>query len=389
MKKILFVLLGLGFVFGSIAQNEKLETSPDPTGIKAISSGTFIDGKKQFCTRVKDQERTGTCWSFSTTSLVESQVYKNRLGAYDISEMFSVRNMYIEKAKNYVLRQGHAQFSEGALGHDLIRSIATYGTVTEQAYNGLANGEKVYDHEVMFKELNKYLDSTIKTKGRSLSAEWLPGYNKILDKYMGPLPESFSYNGQRYTPKSFAKNLLKFTADDYANITSFTHHPNYQSFVLEVPDNFSNGAYFNVPLNEMITVVENAVQSGFTVLWDTDVSNNGFNGKKGMAMNIKSTEDANLAFADPDFKEEAYDANKRQQLFENLTTQDDHLMHIVGIEKTKGGKTFFIVKNSWGEIGPYNGYVHVSAAYFAMNTISVVLPKAAISLGLREKMNAR
>ena len=386
MKRFLLVLLGFGMACSVIAQNEKLETSPDPTGIKAISGSGFVDGKKQFCTRVKDQERTGTCWSFSATSLVESQVYKNRLGAYDISEMFAVRNLYVEKAKNYVLRQGHAQFSEGALGHDLMRAIATYGTVTEQAYNGLAKGEKVYDHEMMFKALNKYLDSTLKTKSKTLSGDWLPGYNKILDQYMGPLPEVFLYNGQKFTPQTFAKNVLKFNADEYVNITSFTHHPMYQSFVLEVPDNFSNGSYFNIPLQEMIEMVKRAIASGYTVLWDTDVSNNGFNGKRGMALNIKSTENVDNAFANPDTKEEPYSATIRQQLFENLTTQDDHLMHIVGIEKSKEGKTFFIVKNSWGEVGPYGGYVHVSESYFAINTISLVVPKAALELGLREKM---
>ena len=206
---------------------------------------------------------------------------------------------------------------------------------------------------------------------------------------MGPLPQQFVYNTKKYTPQSFAKTSLKFNADDYVNITSFTHHPFYSPFILEVPDNFSNGAYFNIPLNEMIDVVKNAVNSGYTVLWDADVSNNGFNAKKGMAFNIKADENVNTAFANPDFKEEAYTQNTRQQLFENLTTQDDHLMHIVGIEKSKEGKTFFIVKNSWGETGPFGGYVHVSEAYFAMNTISLVVPKLALGLGLREKMGGR
>ena len=183
--------------------------------------------------------------------------------------------------------------------------------------------------------------------------------------------------------------IMKFNADDYVNITSFSHHPFYSPFILEVPDNFSNGAYFNIPLNDMIDVVKNAVNSGYTVLWDADVSNNGFNAKKGMALNIKADENVNTAFANPDFKEEAYTQNTRQQLFENLTTQDDHLMHIVGIEKSKEGKTFFIVKNSWGETGPVGGYVHVSEAYFAVNTISLVVPKAAVGVGLRERLNVK
>ena len=390
MKKSLLLIVAFCNAAILFAQDDKSQdVSPDASGVKAIAGESFTAAKKNSATKIKDQERTNTCWSFATTSLVESQVIKNKLGAYDLSEMFTVRNIYIEKAKNYILRQGHAQFSEGGLGHDVIRAYAEYGAVPDQVYNGLVNGEKVYDHQELYKELKKYLDSTLKTKGRPLSADWIPGFNKILDKNMGPLPQQFVYNTKKYTPQSFAKTSLKFNADDYVNITSFTHHPFYSPFILEVPDNFSNGAYFNIPLNEMIDVVKNAVNSGYTVLWDADVSNNGFNAKKGMALNIKADEIVNTAFANPDFKEEAYTQNTRQQLFENLTTQDDHLMHIVGIEKSKEGKTFFIVKNSWGETGPYGGYVHVSEAYFAMNTISLVVPKVAVGVGLREKLNVK
>ncbi len=390
MKKLLLLIVAFCNAAILFAQDDKSQdVSPDASGVKVISGESFTGAKKNSATKIKDQERTNTCWSFATTSLVESQAIKNKLGAYDLSEMFTVRNIYIEKAKNYVLRQGHAQFSEGGLGHDVIRAYAEYGAVPDQVYNGLVNGEKVYDHQELYKELKKYLDSTLKTKGRPLSADWIPGFNKILDKNMGPLPQQFVYNTRKYTPQSFAKTALKFNADDYVNITSFTHHPFYSPFILEVPDNFSNGAYFNIPLNEMIDLVKNAVNSGYTVLWDADVSNNGFNAKKGMALNIKADENVNTAFANPDFKEEAYTQNTRQQLFENLTTQDDHLMHIVGIEKSKEGKTFFIVKNSWGETGPYGGYVHVSEAYFAMNTISLVVPKLAVGVGLREKMGGK
>ena len=387
MKRLFLSVISVTTILFSFAQNDRLqEVSPDPTGVKAISGTDFIQGKKNSTTKIKDQERTGTCWSFSTTSLVESQTIKNKLGAFDLSEMFAVRNIYVEKAKNYMLRQGHAQFSQGGLGNDVIRSIATYGAMPETAYSGLISGEKVFDHEIMFKELKKYLDSALKTRGRPLSADWIPGYNKILDAHMGAIPEKFTYNNQRYTPETFAKTILKFNADDYINITSFTHHPFYKPFVVEVPDNFSNGSYYNLPLNEMITLVETAINNGYTVMWDTDVSNNGFDGKKGLALNLSSTESISSTTINADSKEMLWDQNSRQQLYENLTTQDDHLMHIVGIEKSKQGKTFFIVKNSWGEVGPYNGYVHVSESYFAINTISLVLPKAAVSAIVLDKL---
>lgn len=361
------------------------EVSPDPTGVQAASGNDFVNPKKNFNTGVKDQQRTSTCWSFSTTSLVESQTYKNRLGAYDLSEMFTVRNIYLEKAKNYILRQGHAQFSEGGLGHDLIRTYSIYGAVPEQAYSGMVSGMQLYDHEVMFKQLNKYVDSVVKSRNSGLKAEWIPGYQAILDNFMGPLPAKFNYNGKMYTPESFAKNVLQFKADDYVNITSFTHHPYYQSFILEVPDNFSNGAYYNLPLDEMIQLVNNAVSNGFTVLWDTDVSNAGFGGKNGYAMYLE----AGASASDPDAKEAAWSAATRQRLFENLTTQDDHLMHIVGLEKSKQGKTFFIVKNSWGDVGKYHGYLHASESYFAINTISLVVPKAAIPQALLDKLKLK
>jgi bleomycin hydrolase len=386
MKKF-FVLVAMTLaVYPLVAQpTGQSDVSPDPTGVQAASGIDFVNPKKNFTTGIKDQQRTGTCWSFSTTSLVESQTYKNRLGAYDLSEMFTVRNIYLEKAKNYILRQGHAQFSEGGLGHDLIRTYSIYGAVPEQAYSGMVKGMQLYDHEVMLKQLSKYVDSVVKSGGNGLKADWLPGFQAIMDQFMGPMPSKFNYNGKQYTPEIFARNVLQFKADEYINITSFTHHPYYQPFILEVPDNFSNGAYYNLPLNEMIQLVTNSVSNGFTVLWDTDVSNSGFSGKSGYAMFPEAGASAN----EPDAKEAAWDAATRQRLFENLTTQDDHLMHIVGMEKSKQGKTFFIVKNSWGDVGKYHGYLHASESYFAINTISLVVPKAAIPQALLDKLKLK
>lgn len=387
MKRFLFLLLFVVSQLVTFSQvKNKEDISEDAIGSKNIPNINFLDTKKNASTRVKSQDRTGTCWSYSTTSLIESQTLKNKLGSFDISEMFTVRNIYVEKAKNYILRQGNAQFSEGGLGHDVIRSISTYGAVPQNIYSGLTNGTTIYDHQQLFKELKKYLDSTLKTKSQSLSGDWTIGYNKILDKHMGPLPVSFNINGKAYTPISFSKNILKFNPDDYVNITSFTHHPFYQPFIVEVPDNFSNGAYYNLPINEMIELVKSSINSGYTIMWDTDVSNDGFDGKKGMALFVKDGFPSDAEYINPDTKEERWDETIRQKLFENLTTQDDHLMHITGIEKSKEGKTFFVVKNSWGEGGNYNGFVNVSESYFAVNTISLVIPKAALNPTLLEKL---
>ena len=357
----------------------------------------FTDIIINAATIVKNQQKTGTCWAFSGTSLAESQSLKNKTGNIDLSEMYTVRGIYIDKAKNYFLRQGNARFSEGALGHDVIQSIAKYGAVTQSSYSGLPENTTSYDHSKLVVILKKYLDSAIDAtlkstpaKGKEVNADWLKGYYKILDKYMGLPSHDVVYNKKTYNPISFAKEVLKFNADDYINLTSFTHHPYYSPFILEVPDNFSNGSNYNLPLNELTEVVINAIKSGYTVSWDADVSNNGFNAKMGFAMNVSQEGGKRLAESTEDVVEEDYDAEKRQRLFENLTTQDDHLMHIIGIEKSKEGKTYFIVKNSWGDaMGPYGGFIHVSEAYFAINTISIVLPKAALDKSVLEKLKIK
>ncbi len=371
----------IGFYFFIIAISFAQNTSGQKKSLD------FISIKSNPATIVKNQENTGTCWSFSTTSLIESQALQNNFGNFDLSEMFTVRNIYVEKAKNYIHRQGHAQFSEGGLGHDVIRSVAAYGILPESAYAGLANGQKTYDHGEMFKKLKGYLDRVIATAGTNpISSDWLPEYNKILDTYLGILPERFQYNNKAYTPIEFSSEVLKFKAEDYVNITSFTDHDYYKPFIIEVPDNFSNGAYYNMPLKEMISLAENAIENGYTVLWDADVSNNGFRSKKGLALYLNAGVDINEDDLKADVQEEKWDAQIRQDLYENLTTQDDHLMHIVGLEKTSDGKLFFLVKNSWGKNGPYQGYINVSEAYFAINTISLVVPKAAMNKVVLDKL---
>jgi bleomycin hydrolase len=344
----------------------------------------FFDVKILKATSVKDQAMTGTCWCFATTSLVESEEIRKQNREIDLSEMFTVRNMYIEKAKNYVLRNGKAQFGEGGLGHDEIRAVASYGAVPLKEYTGLLNGEKSYDHQKLFGELQRYLDSVLRKK--PISNDWLDGYVKILDGNLGVPPKEFSYDGKTYTPNSFAKDVLHFNPDDYVSLTSFTHQPYYQSFVLQVPDNYSNGSFYNLPLNELMEAVKYAIDKGYTVTWDADVSNKGFMQGVGLALNLDNTTSYPRDQINPDIKEASYDAAIRQQLYENLTTQDDHLMHITGVEKSKGGKTFFMVKNSWGQIGPFDGYINVSEAYFAINTVSLVIPKAALSKEIIEKL---
>lgn len=371
MKKLILIP---GFLFLAVSLFAQTQTTP------ILQAPQFFEVKTLKATPVKDQAMTGTCWCFATTSLLESEEIRKNKAEVDLSEMFTVRSIYIEKAKNYVLRGGKAQFGEGGLGHDEIRAASLYGVVPESDYTGLVHGEKSYDHQKLSRELKSYLDSILKKQ--PITSDWLTGYTKILDDNLGVPPQQFNYDGKTYTPVSFAKDVLHFNADDYISITSFTHQLFYQPFILQVPDNFANGSFYNLPLSEMLQVIKDAVNGGYTVAWDADVSNKGFMVNTGLALNV----DNNTKDLNPDSKELPYNAEIRQQLYENLTTQDDHLMHITGIEKSKGGKTFFVVKNSWGKIGPFDGYVNVSEAYMAINTISIVVPKAALSKELLTKL---
>jgi bleomycin hydrolase len=351
---------------------------------------SFTVLKNITATPVKNQGMTNTCWCFAGTSLLESQCLKQNLGEFDLSEIFTVRNTYIEKAKNYIMRQGHTQFGEGGMGHDVINMYAKYGAMPETAYTGLIEGYTQHNHVSLVRKLKTYLDSLIKVA--PVPEDWQEEFNEIMNEELGAPPSKFNYNGKEYTPKSFAANVLKFNADDYVYLTSFTHHPYYAPFIIEVPDNFSNGAYYNLPLAEMIQVTKDAVNSGYSVLWDADISNTGFQQKMGAAVNFNSLPDELKKKGDlftGEAKEGKWDAATRQKLFENLTTQDDHMMHIIGLEKAKSGNIFFRVKNSWGDVGPRHGYINVSEGYFAINTISLVIPKAAINKKLLEKLQIK
>jgi len=342
--------------------------------------------KSNATTPVKNQQATGTCWCFSTTSMIETECLRNNQPAMDLSEMFTVRNIYIDKAKNYIHRQGFARFDEGGLGHDVLYAVSEHGIVPESVYSGLLPGHTEHDHGAMVTAMKAYLDSVLKMK-RPIPDNWQVHLTKILDQYLGAPPATFTYNGRNYTPVSFAKEVIRFNADDYVSLTSFSDHPFYKPFIVEVPDNYSNGAYLNIPLNEMIDVAKKALNKGYTVLWDADVSNRGWMSGKGYALYPESDTLGRSASLNPDAAEKSYTQSLRQQLYEELITEDDHLMHITGIGKSKEGKDFFIVKNSWGKgSSPFAGYVNVSVPYFAMNTITIIVPKAALDKEMSAKL---
>jgi len=333
------------------------------------------------CTPVKSQDRTGTCWSFATSSFLESELIRMGKGEHDISEMYTVRNIYKDKARNYVLRQGKANFSQGSLAHDPIFVAYRNGIVPEEAYSGLLEGEKKHDHGEMQSMMKGMLDALIRRK--KISNKWMPAIEQVLNVYLGEAPERFKYKGKSYTPKSFAESL-GIKPEDYVQVTSFTHQPKYRPFVLEVPDNYSNGLFYNVDLDELQAIVDNAVKGGYSLAWDGDISEKGFSSKNGMAILPTDPKREDL-FVEPG-EELKVNAEIRQLAFESFATEDDHLMHLAGIAKDKNGTKYYQIKNSWGEQSEYKGYLYMSEAYFKMKTVSLMVHKDAIPTRIAKKL---
>lgn len=328
-------------------------------------------------TDVISQGNTGTCWSFSTSSFLESEIIRLTGQKIDLSEMYNVRHTYVNKSWNYVMRQGKTQFSQGGLAHDVINSISEHGFVPNHSYTGLINGNKKHNHSKLEDTLKKTLDRFIK---EPKNFNWKRDTNDILDALLGKNITSFNYNGVEYTPMSFMKKT-KINPKDYITITSFSHKPYHSNFILNIPDNFSNGAFFNVKLDALIHIVNNALKKGFTIELDCDVSEKVFSPKHGLAIIPEdgiNLEDALLNVS----KEKEITQEFRQQEFENYNTTDDHLMHITGLLKDQNGTTYYKVKNSWGtnpKRVSNGGYIYMSEAYLKLKTISVMLHKDALA----------
>lgn len=336
-------------------------------------------------TPVISQDVTGTCWSFATSSFLESEIYRKTGKQIDLSEMYQVRNTYMEKAQTYIMRQGKIQFSQGGLAHDVINSMAKYGLMPAEAFTGLAEDEERHNHIELEAALLGMVEAYSKTK--KLSPKWRASISAVLDVYLGKPLEDFSYQGKNYTPKTF----LEYTglqAKDYVSLTSFTHVPYNEKFVLDIPDNFSNGSFYNLRLDEFIANINHALEKGYTISLDCDVSEPGFSAKDGVAV-IPVTEDKEKTYLKEIKPERQIDATYRQQEFENYTTTDDHLMHITGMAKDQNGTIYYIVKNSWGsdpERVGRGGYIYMSASYLRLKTISVLLHKDALLPMTAEKI---
>ncbi len=333
------------------------------------------------CSDVKSQGQTGTCWSFSTVSFLESEVAKEKGKVIDLSDMFPVWHTYLAKAQKYLRYQGKVNFSQGSLSHDVINVLKEHGAVPESAFVGKKDEKGSFNHTALEKELLSFLDKCIKDK--SVPADWKAQFEGIMEKHMGRPLETFDYEGTSYSPKSFAKQYLNLNASNYVSYASFLHHPFGSQFVLEVPDNFSDGRFYNVKLNQLSNIVDNALSKGYTVAWDCDVSERGFSAQQGLAI-LPANETAETTKSDMNnFFSKPHDQMKvteemRQNEFDTYELTDDHLMQIIGKSKDQSGNEYYVVKNSWGKIGPFDGYIYTSKEYFDMNTISVLVNKKAV-----------
>ncbi len=320
-------------------------------------------------TSVKNQARTNTCWCFATTSFMESELMRMGKGEYDLSEMFIIRQNYIDRLKDNYLRMGKGNIGEGGQSHDWLRVFSEYGIVPEEVYNGLNYGSSIHNHT----ELQSFIQAIagVPVERHNESPEYHKIVSAVLDTYLGKVPDSFNYRGVTYTPESFAKSL-GIDPSDYVEITSFTHFPFYSRGVLEVPDNWTMDRFYNVPVNELIEIIDYALDNGYTVDWDGDTSEKGFSHTLGVAV-VQETD---------------VTQKMRQEAYENFTTTDDHLMHITGIAKDQNGIKYYITKNSWGAGGrnPFGGYLNMSENYVRFKTLFIMVNKNSVPPGIRKKL---
>jgi len=365
--------------------------------------------KEVTSTAVNNQQRAGTCWSYSTMGMLEAEMLRQGKEYVNLSEMYVVRVSYEEKALNYVRMHGEYNFGGGGAVNDVFNVLRNYGAVPEEIYSGLNYGTKEHTHGELDEVLKDYLDGVIKNKNHKLSTAWFEGYKGILDAYLGKIPETFEYKGKKYTPRTFADEVVGINPDDYYFFTSYTHHPFYKAFVLEVPDNWTWSQYINIPMDDMMNMFDYSINNGYAVVWASDVSEKGFSSKNGVAivpeddlaemadserlkwesMDKKEMDRLLYNFEKP-MPEKKITQEMRQLAFDNYETTDDHGMVLTGIANDQNGTKYFYVKNSWGtDYNDYGGYFYASEAFLKYKTMSWGVHKDAIPKELKKKLGIK
>jgi len=372
---------------------------------KADSGYRFTVVKQLPATAVKNQYRSGTCWSFSGIAFLESELLRMGKDTFDLSEMFVVRKAYEDKATMYIRFNGKHNFGGGGAAHDVTDVLSKYGMVPEEVYSGKVIGEDNHIHGEMDAVLDADVNAVLKNDNKKLTPVWHNGFDGLLDAYLGVVPEKFTYNGKEYTPQTFAQ-MLGLNADDYVEITSYTHHPFWKPFIIEIPDNWALGSVYNVPLEDLTRIIDNSIEKGYTVVWGSDVSEKGFSWKNGVAVvpdkkapefagmesekwsKMTDAEKEKLLYKfDKPVPEKTITQEMRQKEFDNYQTTDDHGMLLTGIAKDQNGNVYYIIKNSWGTDGsPYKGYFYASKPFVQLKTMDIMVNKNAIPADIRKKL---
>ena len=401
-KQLLLGLLAMTSI-GAMAQDK-----PDTEEKKDSTGFTFTDVRVVESTPVRDQNKSGTCWCFAGTTFFEDEIIRKGGKPVDLSEMYTVRQCYADKADRYVRMDGKTNFSQGGSILDVPYVWKRYGAVPEEAYRGLNYGEDNHNHYELEAGMTGYLDAVRRNPGKRLSTAWTGALNGILDAYLGNVPETFEVDGKTYTPLTYAAEL-GINPDDYIPVTSFSHHPYYTAFAIEVPDNWLWADYYNVPLDDLKAIVDNAVENGYPLVWAADVSEQGFKWKKGVALMPAAKNEADMdgtelsrwvKLTDTEKNNARYDFDgpveeievtpeSRQAMFDRRETTDDHGMEIVGYATDQNGKRYYKVRNSWTDNQIYGGYLYVSEPYFLAKTLDILVHRDAIPKAIARKMNLR
>lgn len=388
MKKIILLALVCFACVQLPAQKKKNEPEKKEIEYK------FTVVKEIPYTSIKNQANSSTCWSFSGMAMLESELIRMGKDSVNLSEMWVVRNSYLEKVEKYIRMHGTINLSPGGSFYDVLHACEVYGIMPEEAYKGLEYGGELHNHDELDRVIENFAKSIVKSKKPTIA--WRKILNSILDAYFGPAPEKFMYNGVEYTPKSFAQ-WLGFNWSDYVSLTSFTHHPFYQEFVIEIPDNWAFSKSWNLPLDEFMSIFDYAIENGYSIAWGADVSEKSFSRdmatwpeeKKGEMVGTDQARWTGQKAKDEKQqldKEKEVTQENRQEGFDNYQTTDDHGMQIVGIVKDQFGRKYYKVKNSWGVGGKYEGFLYVTEAFVRAKTINIVLNKGGIPAEIRQKL---
>ena len=337
-------------------------------------------------TTVKDQARTGTCWCFATISFLEAELIRQGKGHYDLSEMFVVRNNYKDRLFDNYLRRGHGNINPGSIAHMATKAIEKYGIVPESVCHGINYDSEGHNHTELSSYLKAIAEASVELK--NLSPEYDELIESLFDIYLGKVPETFTYEGKEYTPKSFAKMLGFDDMKDYIELTSFSHHPFYQQVPLEIPDNWDHEKLWNVPLDDLMAIMDNALINGYTVAWDGDLTAGEFQHNRGIAICPEPKDFADAVKLEKVYPDRMVTQEIRQKDFETFRTVDDHLMHLTGLFRDQNGNLFYKTKNSWGEgrNEEMKGYLYMSRAYVQMRVVSIMVHKDAIPKDIRKKL---